>query len=115
RRRSGRRGRGGGVMDIHAVSLHSPDESGLAGARHLDRRVTMAEAAIEAVSGADEPTLVALPAGFLRVGTKLARDTLALSLLSISRRAQVPLAFGVDVAPDDTWAPIAGAPASFAY
>jgi hypothetical protein len=70
--------------------------------------------AVDAVSG-DEQVLLALPAGFLRAATEEARDRLAENMLQLSRRAQVALLFGIDVADEGRWAPLAGADASFAY
>ena len=103
------------MTHIYTVSFHPPADSWLASARHHDRRIALAELAIDAVSGGDDPALVALPAGFLRASTVEARDRLAEGLLALSRRAQVALLFGVDEASEDQWAPLAGADASFVY
>jgi hypothetical protein len=99
---------------VYTVTFHPPESgSWLASARHHDRRIALAEMAVDSVSG-DEDALVALPAGFLRVSNAAARDQLAEGMLQLSRRAHVALLFGVDVA-SEMWAPLAGADASFAY
>jgi hypothetical protein len=103
------------MSHIYTVTFHPPaDGSWLASARHHDRRVSLAEMAVDSVSG-DDPAVVALPAGFLRASTLEARDRLAEAMLQVSRRAQVAVVFGIDVAPEGEWAPLAGADASFAY
>ena len=114
-RRERRRNGGGGVSQIFTVTFHPADDSWLANARRHDRRISLAELAIDAVSGGDEPALIALPAGFLRVGSEEACTRLAETLLDLSRRAQVALAFGIDVAPDGEWAPLAGPTDTFAF
>jgi hypothetical protein len=103
------------VTRVYTVTFHPPqDGSWLASARHHERRVALAELAVDAVSG-DEQVLLALPAGFLRAATEEARDRLAETMLQLSRRAQVALLFGIDLADEGRWAPLAGADASFAY
>src|SRR5207253_1677948 len=104
------------VTHVYTVTFHPPqDGSWLASARHHDRRVALAEMAVDSVSG-DDKVLLALPAGFLRASNEEARDRLAEGMLQLSRRAQVALLFGIDVAAEENrWAPLAGADASFAY
>jgi hypothetical protein len=102
-------------MDIHTLTFHPPAEAWLASARHHDRRVALAELAVDAVAGGDEPSLLALPAGFLRTTRQATRDALARSLLEISRRSEVSLVFGIDVAPESEWAPLADPAATFVY
>jgi len=103
------------MSHVYTVTFHPPaDGSWLASARHHDRRVFLAEMAVDSVSG-DDPAVVALPAGFLRASNLEARDRLAETMLQVSRRAQVAVVFGIDVAPEGEWAPLQGADASFAY
>jgi hypothetical protein len=103
------------MSHVYTVTFHPPaDGSWLASARHHDRRVSLAEMAVDSVSG-DEAAVVALPAGFLRASNLEARDRLAETMLQVSRRAQVAVVFGIDVAPEGEWAPLQGADASFAY
>src|SRR5262249_11303416 len=92
-----------------------PADGWLASARHHDRRMMLVEQAIDAVAGAEEPTLIAMPAGLFRVATHEARDKLALEVASLSRRAEVALVFGIDVAPDQKWAPLADPAEGYAY
>jgi hypothetical protein len=103
------------MSHLYTVTFHPPQGgSWLASARHHDRRIALAGMAIDSVSG-DEDALLALPAGFLRVSHLEARDRLADEMLQISRRAAIALLFGIDVAPETDWAPLAGADASYAY
>jgi hypothetical protein len=103
------------MTHVYTVTFHPPqDGSWLASARHHDRRVALAELAVDSVSG-DDQVLLALPAGFLRAANEEARDRLAEAMLQLSRRAHVALLFGIDVADEGRWAPLAGADASFAY
>jgi hypothetical protein len=103
------------MSHIYTVTFHPPpDGSWLASARHHDRRVALAEMAVDSISG-DHPAIVALPAGFLRASNLEARDRLADGMRQLSRRAAVSLLFGIDVAPEGEWAPLAGSDASFAY
>jgi len=103
------------MSHVYTVTFHPPSGgSWLASARHHDRRLALAEMAIDSVCG-DERALVALPAGFLRASNNDARDRLAEVLLQISRRAGVAVAFGIDVAPEGEWAPLVGADASYVY
>ena len=103
------------MTHVYTVTFHPPQDcSWLASARHHDRRVALAEMAIDSVSG-DDKALLALPAGFLRACNEEARDRLAEGMLQLSRRAQVALLFGIDVSDEGRWAPLAGADASFAY
>lgn len=103
------------MSHVYTVTFHPPaGGSWLASARHHDRRVALAEMAVDSVSG-EEAAVIALPAGFLRASNAEARDRLAEAMLQLSRRAQVAVVFGIDVAPDGEWAPLSGADASYAY
>jgi hypothetical protein len=103
------------MSHIYTVTFHPPpDGSWLASARHHDRRFALAEMAIDSISG-EQPALIAMPAGFLRASNLEARDRLAELMRQLSRRAGISLVFGIDVAPDGEWAPLAGTDASFAY
>ena len=102
-------------MNLHTVTFHPPDDSWLGTARHHDLRTTLAQMAIDAIGGGDEPSLVVFPAGFLHAHSLALRDQLAEALRASSRRAEVSLVFGIDVGPENVWAPLAGPPESFAY
>src|SRR5205823_1443531 len=77
----------------------------LGSARHHDRRLELAMAAIETTES--EQPLIVFPAGFLRVQSPSARDALALEMLKASAAAGAAVVFGVDVATDTAWEPIA--------
>lgn len=102
-------------MEVYTVTFHPPDDSWLSSARHHDLRMELATVAIDAIEAGRERPILAFPAGFLRAPTAASRDVLANALLEEARRADVGLAFGIDVGPDETWAPVAGRAQSFGY
>jgi hypothetical protein len=103
------------MSHIYTVTFHPPrDGSWLASARHHDRRVALAEMAVDSISG-DQPALVALPAGFLRASNLEARDRLAEGMRLLSKRTALSLVFGIDIASEGEWAPLQSSDASFVY
>jgi hypothetical protein len=103
------------ALTLFGVEFHAPGEAWLAGARHLDRRMELVELAADAVSGGDDASVLILPAGFLLASTTAQRDAMANALLALSKRAQIGIVFGIDVTPDDLWAPLSVPPEVFAY
>jgi hypothetical protein len=100
-------------LEVHTVYFRSPDDSWLGSARHHDLRLDLAIAAIDAVD--HEQPLIVFPAGFLRVQSEAARDALAEQLLSAAESVDAAVVFGVDVATDRAWEPIAQPARSFLY
>ncbi|HZS41291.1 MAG TPA: hypothetical protein VFF06_30890 [Polyangia bacterium] len=102
-------------LEVYTVTFHPPDDSWLSSARHHDLRMELAAVAVDAVEAGRERPMIVFPAGFLRTPSADSRDGLASSMLELALRADVGLAFGIDIGSDEAWAPIAGTPQSFGY
>jgi hypothetical protein len=76
-------------------------------------RMIMAEASADVVGIFGG--ILALPAGFLRAPTLEASHEMAERLRAFSRRAEIGLAFGIDVGGQEGWAPLARPAESYAY
>jgi hypothetical protein len=102
-------------IEVYTVTFHPPDDSWLSSARHHDLRMELASVAIDAIEAGRERALIVFPAGFLRAPSLPSRDGLASALLELAQRAEVGLAFGIDIGTDESWAPLAGPPQTFGY
>jgi hypothetical protein len=101
-------------LEVYTINFRPPDDSWLGSARDHDTRIELVAAAVDGLDVSERP-LVVLPAGFLRASSPAAGEMLARKMLEVSHRSEAALAFGVDVATDEEWAPLAEPPSSFAY
>jgi hypothetical protein len=100
-----------GLGSVHVAVLHPPRlHNWLANARDRDLRLHLAAQVIELVSGADPGAIVVFPAAFLRATTLVGAHDHADQMLTLARREQVALVFGIQIGEDDEkWAAL-GAP-----
>lgn len=94
-------------LELHTGLLHVGAEETLSSEaeRALRLRITKSLSEIVGLSGR-EP-LLALPAGLLRAETREGALSLADELLALSDQHELTLVFGIDIAAEEVWAPLA--------
>lgn len=98
---------------VHVAVFHPPRDE--AAARATETRLDLAAAVADIVGMLDPGGLVIFPAGFLRAPSEEVMGELAERMLELSGAATMSIAFGIDVAEPHGWAPLDGAPDSFAF
>ncbi len=102
------------MMDVYTLVF---DRAGdwLAQTRGQDRRVEVVSTTLEAISTLGERPLILLGAGTFHVHSEVSRDRIAAKMLSLSRRTDTAILFGIDLSPGDSWTPIDGPIETFIY
>jgi hypothetical protein len=101
-------------MAIYTLTFHGDSKSGLERVREEEVRLATAANTIAVIAAAEDGAVIVLPAGFVHARTTAQRDRWASQLNELSREHGVALVFGIDVADEDAWEPLAR-PRSFAY
>lgn len=101
-------------MAIYTLTFHGGGRSPLERVREEDVRLEITAKTIATISAAEERAVMVLPAGFVHARSAAQRDRWASQLTDLSREHGVALAFGIDVADEDAWEPLAR-PRSFAF